>query len=167
MGVMRGSGINMHAQRSSHGRGPRGAELPKRKPNLKKLWPQIWALVVPRKWLLLAGMGLMVVNRVAGLVLPYTSKSVLDGVLSPLHPHPERLLRIIALVFSAMVVQAITSFSLTQLLSKAGQRLIAEMRRQVQTHVGLLSVAYYDENRTGTLVARIMTDVEGVRNLVG
>jgi ABC-type multidrug transport system fused ATPase/permease subunit len=66
-----------------------------------------------------------------------------------------------------MVVQAITSFSLTQLLSKAGQRLIAEMRRQVQRHVGLLSVSYYDENRTGTLVARIMTDVEGVRNLVG
>ena len=55
-----------------------------------------------------------------------------------------------------MIVQAITSFSLTQLLSKAGQRLIAEMRRQVQRHVGLLSVAYYDENRTGTLVARIM-----------
>ena len=75
--------------------------------------------------------------------------------------------KIIALVFSAMVVQAITSFSLTQLLSKAGQRLIAEMRRQVQRHVGLLSVAYYDENRTGTLVARIMSDVEGVRNLVG
>jgi subfamily B ATP-binding cassette protein MsbA len=112
-------------------------------------------------------MVLMAINRVAGLVLPYTSKALLDGVLSPLHPHPERLLRIIALVFSAMVVQAITSFSLTQLLSKAGQRLIAEMRRQVQRHVGLLSVAYYDENRTGTLVARIMTDVEGVRNLVG
>ena len=88
-------------------------------------------------------------------------------MLSPQHPQPELLPRIIALVFSAMVVQAITSFSLTQLLSKAGQRLIAEMRRQVQRHVGLLSVAYYDENRTGTLVARIMTDVEGVRNLVG
>src|ERR1700690_120930 len=66
-----------------------------------------------------------------------------------------------------MVVQASTSFSLTQLLSKAGQRLIAEMRQQVQKHVGLLSVAYYDENRTGTLFARIMSDVEGVRNLVG
>ncbi len=109
----------------------------------------------------------MAINRVAGLVLPYTSKPLLDKVLSPTHPHPELLPRIIALVFSAMVVQAITSFSLTQLLSKAGQRLIAEMRRQVQRHVGLLSVAYYDENRTGTLVARIMSDVEGVRNLVG
>jgi subfamily B ATP-binding cassette protein MsbA len=88
-------------------------------------------------------------------------------VFDPLHPHPELLPRIIVLVLSATVVQAITSFSLTQLLSKAGQRLIAEMRRQVQRHVGLLSVSYYDENRTGTLVSRIMTDVEGVRNLVG
>jgi subfamily B ATP-binding cassette protein MsbA len=109
----------------------------------------------------------MVINRFAGLVLPYTSKPLLDTVLSPTHPRPDLLPPFIALVFSAMVVQAITSFSLTQLLSKAGQRLIAEMRRQVQRHVGLLSVSYYDENRTGTLVARIMSDVEGVRNLVG
>jgi subfamily B ATP-binding cassette protein MsbA len=91
----------------------------------------------------------------------------MDKVLNQDHPHPELLPGIIAVVFTAMVVQAITSFALTQLLSKAGQRLIAEMRRQVQRHVGLLSVSYYDENRTGTLVARIMTDVEGVRNLVG
>ncbi len=64
-------------------------------------------------------------------------------------------------------MQAVTSYSLTQLLSIAGQKLIADMRRDVQRHVGLLSVGYYDANRTGTLVARIMTDVEGVRNLVG
>ena len=108
----------------------------------------------------------MAINRVAGLVMPYTSKPLLDKVLSP-PATPSCCPAIIGLVFGAMVVQAITSFSLTQLLSKAGQRLIAEMRRQVQRHVGLLSVAYYDENRTGTLVARIMTDVEGVRNLVG
>jgi subfamily B ATP-binding cassette protein MsbA len=171
MGAMRGGamGMSSRAERSPHGRGTRvgQADLPKRKPELKKLWPQVWALVAPRKGLLLAGMGLMAVNRIAGLVLPYTAKPLLDKVLSTQHPHPEMLPQIIAVVFSAMVVQAITSFSLTQLLSKAGQRLIAEMRRQVQRHVGLLSVAYYDENRTGTLVARIMTDVEGVRNLVG
>jgi ABC-type multidrug transport system fused ATPase/permease subunit len=161
--------MSASAERSPRGGSARAgqSELPKRKPDLKKLWPQIWALVAPRKGLLLAGMCLMAVNRVAGLVLPFTSKPLLDKVLSPTHAHPELLPRIIALVFSAMIVQAITSFSLTQLLSKAGQRLIAEMRRQVQKHVGLLSVAYYDENRTGTLVARIMTDVEGVRNLVG
>jgi ABC-type multidrug transport system fused ATPase/permease subunit len=169
---MRGGGVSLggsRAERSPRVGGARAGqtELPKRKPNLKKLWPQIKALVAPRMGLLLAGMGLMVINRVAGLVLPFTSKPLLDTVLSPLHPRPDLLPRIIALVFSAMVVQAITSFSLTQLLSKAGQRLIAEMRRQVQRHVGLLSVSYYDENRTGTLVARIMSDVEGVRNLVG
>jgi subfamily B ATP-binding cassette protein MsbA len=146
---------------------PGQTDTGKRKPDLKKLWPQIRGLVMPRMSLLIGGLALMVVNRVAGLVLPYTSKTLLDKVLSTQHPHPDLLPKIIALVFAAMVVQAITSFSLTQLLSKAGQRLIAEMRAQVQRHVGLLSVAYYDENRTGTLVARIMTDVEGVRNLVG
>ena len=164
MGGMGGS----RAERSPRAGGTRaGADLPKRKPDMKKLWPQIWLLMAPRKGLLLAGMGLMVVNRFAGLVLPFMSKPLLDKVLSTDHPHPELLPKIIAIVFGAMVVSAITSFSLTQLLSKAGQRLIAEMRRQVQRHVGLLSVSYYDSNRTGTLVARIMTDVEGVRNLVG
>src|SRR6266568_5395042 len=171
MNSMRGGGVGMSAsaERSPRGGGIRAgqSELPKRKPDLKKLWPQIWALVAPRRGLLVAGMCLMAVNRIAGLVLPFTSKPLLDKVLSPTNAHPELLPRIIALVFSAMIVQALTSFSLTQLLSKAGQRLIAEMRRQVQKHVGLLSVAFYDENRTGTLVARIMTDVEGVRNLVG
>jgi subfamily B ATP-binding cassette protein MsbA len=169
---MRGGGVSLggsRAERSPRTGGARAGQtdLPKRKPSLKKLWPQIKGLVAPRMGLLLAGMGLMVINRVAGLVLPFTSKPLLDTVLSPLHPRPDLLPRIIAVVFSAMIVQAITSFSLTQLLSKAGQRLIAEMRRQVQRHVGLLSVSYYDENRTGTLVARIMSDVEGVRNLVG
>src|SRR5580658_1655687 len=165
---MRG-GMGMRAERSTRQGSTRAGQtdLPKRKPDLKKIWPQVWGLVKPRMGLLMAGLCLMVINRVAGLVLPYTSKTLLDTVLNTQHPHPALLPKIIALVFSAMVVQAITSFSLTQLLSKAGQRLIAEMRRQVQRHVELLSVAYYDENRTGTLVARIMTDVEGVRNLVG
>lgn len=159
--------MSMRAERGAHARRVGQADLPKRKPSLKKLWPQIKALVAPRKGLLIVGLVLMGLNRVAGLALPYTSKPLIDKVLSPLHPQPELLLPYIGIVFGAMVVQAITSFSLTQLLSKAGQRLIAEMRRQVQRHVGLLSVSYYDENRTGTLVARIMTDVEGVRNLVG
>jgi subfamily B ATP-binding cassette protein MsbA len=161
--------MSMRAERSSHGGGAHGGQdgAPQRKPSLKKLWPQIKSLLAPRLGLLVAGLGLMVVNRVAGLVLPYTSKPLVDKVLNQAHPRPDLLPRIIALVFTAMVAQAITSFLLTQLLSKAGQRLIAEMRRQVQRHVGLLSVSYYDENRTGTLVARIMTDVEGVRNLVG
>ncbi|HEX7286747.1 MAG TPA: ABC transporter ATP-binding protein, partial [Candidatus Angelobacter sp.] len=67
----------------------------------------------------------------------------------------------------ATTIQAVTSFSLTQLLSKEGQRVIAEMRRRVQAHIGRLSVSYYDANKTGALVSRIMNDVEGVRNLIG
>src|ERR1700691_5547056 len=170
MGTMRGGGmgVGMRAERTPHARSARAgqADQPKKKIDVKKLWPQIRALVVPRKGLLFAGLCLMTVNRLAGLVLPYTSKPLLDKVLSP-NGNAALLPRFIVYVFSAMLLQAITSFSLTQLLSKAGQRLIADMRRQVQKHVGLLSVAYYNENRTGTLVARIMSDVEGVRNLVG
>ena len=164
-----GMGMNLRAERAPHSRGARAgqADLPRRKPELKKLWPQIRSLVVPRKGLLVVGLTLMAINRVAGLAMPYFSKPLLDKALNAAHPDPAYLTRIIEIVVAATILQAITSFSLTQLLSKAGQRLIAEMRRQVQRHVGLLSVAYYDENRTGTLVSRIMTDVEGVRNLVG
>src|SRR3954469_21828497 len=171
MGTMRGSGmgVGMRAERTPHGRGARGgqSDQPKRKPDLKKLWPQIKAMVAPRKGLLFMGLILMGINRVAGLAMPYFSKPLFDKALNPAKPDPAFLARIITIVVIATIIQAISSFSLTQLLSKAGQRLIAEMRRQVQKHVGLLSVAYYDENRTGTLVSRIMTDVEGVRNLVG
>ncbi|KAA6464791.1 ABC transporter ATP-binding protein [Acidobacteria bacterium AB60] len=171
MGTMRGSGLGMgvRAERTPHSRSARAGqpEPPKKKPSLKKLWPQIRTLVAPRKGLLVLGLILMGMNRVAGLAMPYLSKRLLDKALNPAHPAPRELATIIGIVAVATLIQAITSFSLTQLLSKAGQRLIAEMRRQVQRHVGLLSVAYYDENRTGTLVSRIMTDVEGVRNLVG
>ena len=171
MGGFRGGGMgmSMRAERSPHGRSARAgqAEPPKSKPNLRKIWPEGKALVVPRKGRIAIGLVLMAINRVAGLVLPFTARPLVDKVLSPQNPHPQLLPRYIAIVFSAMVVQALTSYALTQSLSKAGQRLIAELRRQVQHHVGLLSVAYYDENRTGTLVARIMPDVEGVRTLVG
>ena len=167
---MRGlaSGYGIHAEKGGSGKGPRGGvELPKPKLQFTKVRRELWALIAPRKWLLLFGMCLMGINRTAGMVVPYISKSLLDKVLSPVHLHPELLAPIVAVVFTAMIVQAIASFWQTQLLSKAGQRLIAEMCRKVQKHVGLLPVSYYDENRTGALVARIMSDLEGVRNLIG
>jgi subfamily B ATP-binding cassette protein MsbA len=169
MGTMRGGmGIGMRAERPTGGRAGRGgaADVPKKKVDLKRVGPEVWALMAPRKGLILAGLCLMVVNRVSGLAMPFVSKRLIDDVLTT-SGNPALLPKMIALVFGAMLTQAITSYALTQLLSKAGQRLIAELRSKVQRHVGLLSVAYYDENRTGTLVARIMTDVEGVRNLVG
>src|SRR5579863_2028130 len=131
MSTMRGPGMGggLRAERTPHSRSARAGqpELPKKKPSLKKLWPQIRSLVGPRKSLLVVGLLLMAINRVAGLAMPYLSKSLLDKALNPAHPAPRVLANIIGIVAVATVVQAITSFSLTQLLSKAGQRLIAEM----------------------------------------
>jgi subfamily B ATP-binding cassette protein MsbA len=119
----------------------------------------------PRRGLLALGFLLMIVNRVSALVLPYSTKFLIDGVIAK--HHIELLRRLVLTVLGATVIQGITSFSLTQLLSKAAQRLIAELRRKVQTHISRLPVAFYDSNKTGMLVARIMSDVEGVRNLLG
>jgi subfamily B ATP-binding cassette protein MsbA len=132
---------------------------------LRAMLPDLWVLVRPRRWLLLGGFALMAINRVAGLVLPASTKYLIDDVLTK--GRRELLLPIVAAVVAATIIQAITSFALTQLLSKAAQRLIADMRKQVQAHVGRLPVAYYDANKTGSLVSRIMSDVEGVRNLIG
>ena len=135
------------------------------KPKLSKVLPDIWKLVKPRRWLLAGSFGLMIINRASGLVLPASTRYLIDDVMDK---HQLGLLPwIVGAVVTATVLQGITSFALTQLLSKAGQRLIAELRMQVQSHIGRLPIAFYDENRTGTLVARIMTDVEGVRNLIG
>ena len=158
----------MHGDRSRSGsaRARAGTDLPKKKPDLKKVMPEIWKLVRPRRWLLLFGFGLMVINRVAGLVLPFSTKYLIDRVLGT-HGNAKLLLPLCGIVFTTTAIQAVTSFSLTQLLSKAAQRMITELRQQVQQHVGRLSVAFYDANRTGLLVSRIMNDVEGVRNLIG
>jgi ABC-type multidrug transport system fused ATPase/permease subunit len=135
------------------------------KPKFKEIWPEIWALIKPRVWLLIGAFFLMVINRAAGLVLPVLSRPLIDLVMVKMQM--ALLPKIIAIVVTATFVQGCTSYALTQLLSKSGQRLITDLRKQVQVHIGRLSVSFYDENRTGTLVARIMTDVEGVRNLVG
>jgi subfamily B ATP-binding cassette protein MsbA len=132
---------------------------------LKAVWPEVWKLMRPRRGLLAVGFVLMVVNKVAGFVLPYSSKFLIDNVVGK---HQTALLRPLVLsVLLATLVQGVTSFSLTQLLSKAAQRLIAELRQQVQSHISRLPVAFYDANKTGALVSRIMSDVEGVRNLLG
>jgi subfamily B ATP-binding cassette protein MsbA len=119
----------------------------------------------PRRGLLALGFVLMVINKIAGFVLPYSSKFLIDNVVGK---HQVGLLRPLVLsVLFATLIQGITSFSLTQLLSKAAQRLIADLRQQVQAHVSRLPIAFYDANKSGALVSRIMSDVEGVRNLLG
>ncbi len=159
----------MHtADRPSRGTGratTAGLTAARPKPQMKKVLPEIWKLMRPRRWLLLGSFFLMIINRASGLVLPASVRYLIDNVMTK---HQLSLLpKIVGVVVAATILQGITSYTLTQLLSKAGQRLIAELRMQVQAHIGRLPVAFYDENRTGTLVARIMTDVEGVRNLIG
>ena len=163
-----GHGASRQAERTS--RNPTraiSAEMTKKKPlpNLKKVWPEVVKLMRPRAAVLALSFLVMLVNRACGLVLPASTRYLIDNVM---RQHQLGLLpKIVSAVLAATILQGLTSYALTQMLSKAGQRLITELRVQVQAHVGRLSVSYYDANRSGTLVARIMTDVEGVRNLIG
>lgn len=122
-------------------------------------------LVRPRRGILALGFLMMAIGTPCGLVLPASTKYLVDDVIGKKQIH--LLLPLVMVVMAATVIRGITSYALTQLVSKAGQRLITELRRKVQTHVAHLPVAYYDSNKTGTLVARIMNDVEGIRNLLG
>jgi ABC-type multidrug transport system fused ATPase/permease subunit len=140
-------------------------EKPSRSERLRTLLPEVWGLMKPRRNVLLLGGVLMVINRVCGLALPISSKFLIDNVMRK--GQFRLLMPIVLSVVAATVIQGVTSFGLTQLLSKAGQRLIYEMRVRVQEHIGRLPVRFYDANKTGTLVSRIMSDVEGVRNLMG
>ena len=141
------------------------AKPPATSERLRALWPLIRELIRPRRGLLAIGFGLMVVNRLSGLVLPASTKFLIDDIIA--HQRREWLGPLVLAVIVATVLQSATSFALTQLLSKAAQRLIAELRQKVHAHIGRLPVAYYDANKSGAMVSRIMTDVEGVRNLLG
>jgi ABC-type multidrug transport system fused ATPase/permease subunit len=150
------------------GSDPSRSDREKHKPSserLRELWPDIREMMRPRRGILAVGFVLMVIGRVCGLVLPASTKYLVDDIIGKKQLY---LLRPLVLaVVAATIIQGITSFANTQLISKAAQRLIAEMRRKVQAHIGRLPVAYYDSNKSGTLVARIMSDVDGIRNLLG
>jgi ABC-type multidrug transport system fused ATPase/permease subunit len=137
-----------------------------RKPeHLRALLPDVWALVKPRRGLLALALVLMSIGRVAGLVLPASTKYLIDDVIG--RRDLGLLVPLVGAVVGATVLQALSSFALVQLVSKAGQKLIADTRIRVQDHVGRLPVAFHDANKAGDLVSRIMSDVEGLRNLVG
>jgi ABC-type multidrug transport system fused ATPase/permease subunit len=106
----------------------------------------------------------MAINRVSGLVLPGSAKYLYDGVLIDRKIH--LLMPIVLIVVGATLVQGFTTFALTQLLSKSSQSMISELRSKVQAHMGRLPISFYDANKTGELVSRIMSDIEGVRNLI-
>ncbi len=151
-----------------HGRQP-VADPSDPKPKKKRLtsaaWQEARALIWARRGRLAIGLGLMLVNRMSGLVLPATSKYLIDDVIG--QGRADLLMPLAWAAGAATVVQAITSFAISQVLGVAAQRAITEMRRRVEAHVARLPIAYFDSTQSGVLISRIMNDAEGIRNLVG
>ena len=119
----------------------------------------------PRKGIVFVGLILIVISRLASLVLPLKSKVLLDEIIP--NKDMDALLSMILLVSGAILIQALTSFALTRLLSVEAQLLISKLRAKVQKQILSFPISYFDNNKSGALVSRIMSDVEGVRNLIG
>jgi ABC-type multidrug transport system fused ATPase/permease subunit len=143
-----------------------GDDRPRKKPvSISSMRHAFTAIIWPRRKLVLLGLFLIGVNRLSGLVLPGSSKYLIDNVIVE---HDTSLLRVLLVVVGlAILVQSVSSFLLTRLLSVEAQHLISTLRAQMQKQIIQLPIAFFDENKSGALVSRIMTDVEGVRNLVG
>ena len=141
-------------------------DKPKRpKVDLKNVRAEAGHLIREHRKTLTIGLLLMVVNRLSGLVIPAMPKFLIDDVVGK--NQPELLGLLIAAAATAAVVQASTSFLLSQVVSVAAQGAIAKMRKDIQAHVLRLPVSYFDSTKSGVLISRIMTDPEGIRNLVG
>jgi len=153
------------AERSGASRAPTVAETPKKPFNRSAAWREARELLYQHRRRLLLGLMLMLVSRLAGIVLPALSKVVIDEVIGK--SRHDLLLPIALAAGAATVVQAVTSFALSQLLGVAAQRAITDMRKRVQAKIMRLPVRYFDSTQTGILLSRIMTDAEGIRNLVG
>jgi len=130
-----------------------------------RAWKEARQLIAEHRVSLSIGLALMVVNRLSGFVLPWTSKFLIDDIIGK--QQPNLLMPLAGAAVLATIVQAATSFTLSQVVSIAAQRAITEMRKRVQAHVLKLPVSYFDSTKSGVLISRIMSDAEGVRNLVG
>src|SRR5271169_1059521 len=160
-----GGGVSSRLPRGGPRRGAETGDKKKKSPPLKVVLRDALDLVSARRGRLALGLALLLVNRVSGLVLPGTTRWLLDDVIG--HGRRDLLPLLLAAAAAATLVQAVTSFSLAQLLGKAAQRSITELRREVQRHVSKLPISYFDQTKTGVLLSRVMTDAEGIRNLVG
>jgi ABC-type multidrug transport system fused ATPase/permease subunit len=138
---------------------------PKKKIDRHIVWREARELVWQHRPRLLLGLVLLLINRGAGLVLPLYTKRIIDTVIPARDRH--MLVVIAGIVLTATLVQAATSFALSQILGVAAQKAITEMRRTVQAHLIRLPVRMFDSTQTGQLVSRVMSDAEGIRNLVG
>jgi ABC-type multidrug transport system fused ATPase/permease subunit len=169
MVAMRG-GLRMPRSEAARGRRSDATRAPtpdvsKKKINASNVWREARELVLARKGRLALGLGLMLVNRLVGLVLPATSKFLIDDVIG--RRQADLLMPLALAAGAATIVQAASSFALSQVLGVAAQRAITDMRRRVEAHVARLPVRYFDSTQAGVLISRIMSDAEGIRNLVG
>src|SRR5689334_17191803 len=137
----------------------------KKKLDSARAWAETRQLLREHRTSLAIGLALMVVNRIAGLVLPWTSKFLIDDVIGK--GRAQLLMPLAGAAGLATLIQAATGFANSQVVSIAAQRAITEMRKRVQEHVMRLPVAYFDSTKTGILISRVMSDAEGVRNIVG
>lgn len=137
----------------------------KRKVDMKRAWAEARALMWHHRKSLSIGLVLMLVSRLASMVLPFSSKYFIDDVLQG--GRTEMLIPLALAAGGATILQAITAFLLSQVVSITAQRAITTMRVEVEHHVLRLPVSYFDSAKTGQLISRIMTDAEGIRNLVG
>lgn len=142
-----------------------GVANERRKVRFATAWEEARALVAEHRARLSLGLGLLLLSKAAGFVLPSSTKYLIDEVIG--NGRRELLGTIALAVGAATVVQALTSFALSQVLGVAAQKAINDMRKVVQDHVARLPVSYFDSTQTGVLISRVMTDAEGVRNLVG
>jgi len=141
------------------------SEKKKKRFNPSEAWREARELIIAHRWRLLLGGILMIVNRLVGLVLPLSTKFLIDDVIGK--RNASRLMPIAVAVGAATLVQAVTSFSLSQILGVAAQGAITDMRKRVQAKVERLPIRYFDSTQTGKLISRIMNDADGIRNLVG
>ena len=167
-----GMGLRLPKSESGRGRGhgrqdavATGDARNKKNKLTSAAWKEAKALIWARKGRLALGLALMLVNRLAGLVLPATSKFLIDDVIGK--HRAEMLMPLAFAAGAATVVQAVSSFALSQVLGVAAQRAITDMRRRVEAHVARLPIRYFDSTQSGVLISRIMNDAEGIRNLVG
>ncbi len=142
------------------------APAPKKKPpSLKTIRKAFFTIVWPRRKLMLLGLILIIISRISGLVLPGSTKYLLDTVV------PNRDFRLLGILLAAVglsvLIQSVTSYALTRLLAVEAQHLISRLRLQMQKHIIRLPVGFFDSTKSGVLLSRIMNDPEGVRNLVG
>ena len=137
----------------------------KKKINYSKAFAEAKELIWHHRWRLALGLVLMLISRSLSLVLPASTKYVIDEVIGK--GRGDMLWKVAAVALGATMIQAITAFILAQVLGVAAQRAITEMRKRVHAHIERLPVSYFDSMKTGQLISRIMQDAEGVRNLVG